>query len=35
MRRPEVEAPRSFGDYEVVVDDQSLPTGVTLTRLEG
>ena len=25
--------PRKFGDYEVVVDDASLPSGVTLTRL--
>jgi CRISPR-associated protein Csd2 len=29
-----VEAPRSFGDYEVIVDDGGLPTGVTLTRLD-
>lgn len=32
-RRPELVAPRSFGDYEVVVDDEDLPGGVTLTRL--
>ncbi len=28
-----VDAPRSFGDYEVVVDDADLPPGVTLTRV--
>lgn len=32
-RNPEVAAPRSFGDYQVVVDDVGLPDGVTLTRL--
>lgn len=32
-RRPGVEAPRSFEDYEVTVDDADLPIGVTLTRL--
>ena len=25
--------PRKFGDYEVVVNDADLPSGVTLTRL--
>lgn len=34
-RRPGVEAPRSFRDYEVTVDDKGLPQGVTLTRLVG
>jgi CRISPR-associated protein Csd2 len=34
-RRAEVEAPRSFGDYEVSVDDTGLPDGITLTRLVG
>ncbi len=28
-----VQAPRGFGDYEVVVNDKDLPGGVTLTRL--
>ncbi len=27
--------PRSFGDYEVLVDDEGIPEGVTLTRLVG
>lgn len=27
--------PRSFGDYEVIVDDQDMPAGVTLTRIVG
>jgi len=27
--------PRSFDDYEIIVDDENLPTGVTLTRLVG
>jgi CRISPR-associated protein Csd2 len=34
-RRPDVIAPRAFGDYDVVVDDERLPDGITLTRLEG
>lgn len=34
-RRPDVPAPRSFGDYDVIVNDTDLPDGVTLTRLEG
>lgn len=34
-RRPEVIAPRSFGDYVVSVNDADLPDGVTLTRIEG
>ena len=34
-RKAGVVAPRSFKDYEVRVDDQDLPDGVTLTRLEG
>lgn len=34
-RRPEVVAPRSFGDYVVSVNDAALPDGVTLTRIEG
>ena len=34
-RRPEVEAPRKFGDYTVTVRDADLPAGVTLTRLVG
>jgi CRISPR-associated protein Csd2 len=35
LRRPDVEAPRAFTDYEVLIDDQELPAGITLTRLEG
>ena len=27
--------PRSFGDYEIIVDDQELPEGITLTKLLG
>ncbi len=27
------QAPRSFADYEVVVNEKNLPEGVTLTRL--
>lgn len=34
-RRPGVEAPRSFADYSVEVDDTDLPAGVTLTSLVG
>jgi CRISPR-associated protein Csd2 len=30
-----VEAARSFKDYAVTVDEQDLPSGVTLTRLDG
>lgn len=32
-RKDGVEAPRSFADYEVNVDDKDLPEGVQLTRL--
>jgi CRISPR-associated protein Csd2 len=32
-KRPDVEIPRSFGDYTVRVDDDGLPQGVTLTPL--
>jgi len=32
-RRPQVVAPRAFGDYEVQVDVSDLPAGVTLSRL--
>jgi CRISPR-associated protein Csd2 len=31
-RKPEVEVPRSFSDYEVTVDESALPAGVTLIR---
>lgn len=34
-RKPEVEAPRKFGDYVVTVREEDLPAGVTLTRLVG
>jgi CRISPR-associated protein Csd2 len=30
-----VEVPRKFLDYEVTVNEQGLPEGVTLTRLVG
>lgn len=30
-----VEAPRSFDDYEVTVDDSELPEGISLTRIIG
>jgi CRISPR-associated protein Csd2 len=30
-----LEAPRSFGDYKITVDDHNLPAGVTLERLAG
>jgi CRISPR-associated protein Csd2 len=30
-----LEAPRSFGDYKITVDDHDLPGGVTLERLAG
>lgn len=32
-RRPDVAAPRSFKDYTVHVDEESMPSGVSLTRL--
>ena len=35
QRRPGVEAPRRFGDYQVQVQGEKLPAGVTLTRLVG
>ncbi len=31
-RKDDVDVPRSFGDYEVSVDEASLPTGVTLIK---
>lgn len=31
-KKASVEAPRSFGDYEVSVDESALPSGVTLIR---
>jgi len=34
-RNPAVTAPRSFGDYQVAVDANALPLGVTLTQLAG
>lgn len=34
-RKEGVEAPRSFGDYSVSVNDGDLPEGITLTRLVG
>jgi len=33
VRRPEVEVARRFANYEVLIDDDALPGGVTLTRL--
>lgn len=35
QRRPEVEAPRSYGDYQLLVEEDNLPQGVTLTRVAG
>jgi len=35
QRRPGVEAPRRFGDYQVQVQGEGLPEGVTLTTLAG
>jgi CRISPR-associated protein Csd2 len=34
-RNTDVDAPRKFSDYSVIVDEVSLPAGVTLTRLVG
>lgn len=31
-RKPEVEVPRSFADYEVKIDESAIPAGVTLIR---
>ncbi|MFN0071981.1 MAG: type I-C CRISPR-associated protein Cas7/Csd2, partial [Chloroflexota bacterium] len=35
IRRPEVENARAFTDYEVMIAEANIPSGVTLTRLEG
>ncbi|MGC8835099.1 MAG: type I-C CRISPR-associated protein Cas7/Csd2 [Armatimonadota bacterium] len=34
-RRPGVSIPRSFSDYEVLINEEGLPEGVTLTKLVG
>jgi CRISPR-associated protein Csd2 len=34
-RRIDCQAPRSFGDYEIAIDDTDLPEHVSLTRLVG
>jgi CRISPR-associated protein Csd2 len=34
-RKPGVEVPRSFADYQVTADDTALPAGITLHRLLG
>lgn len=34
-RKPEVESPRRFKDYDVTVDEADMPSGVTLTRIVG
>lgn len=34
-RKPEVMAPRAFGNYEITVHENDLPSGVTLTPLVG
>ncbi|HLW00256.1 MAG TPA: type I-C CRISPR-associated protein Cas7/Csd2 [Ktedonobacterales bacterium] len=34
QRRAEIEIPRQFSDYAVLVDDTALPQGVTLTTIE-
>ncbi len=33
LKNPSVEAPRTFADYAVMLDEMPLPQGVTLTRL--
>lgn len=33
QRRPSVEAPRAFSDYQIALDDSPLPEGVTMTNL--
>jgi CRISPR-associated protein Csd2 len=33
QKRPDVEIPRSFSDYDVMVDEDAVPQGVTLTTL--
>jgi CRISPR-associated protein Csd2 len=32
QRKPGVEVPRSFGDYDVVVNEADMPSGVSLLR---
>jgi CRISPR-associated protein Csd2 len=32
QRRPHVEVPRNFTDYEVIVDKEKLPQGITLVE---
>lgn len=32
VKKPEVEVPRSFSDYEVTIDETAIPKGVTLIR---
>lgn len=34
-RRPGVSVPRSFSDYEVLINEEGLPEGITLTKLVG
>jgi CRISPR-associated protein Csd2 len=31
-KKPEVEVPRSFTDYDLTIDEAALPNGVTLIR---
>lgn len=31
-KKPEVEVPRSFGDYDMTIDESAIPNGVTLIR---
>jgi CRISPR-associated protein Csd2 len=35
QRKPEKEAPRSFNEYRVTINEERLPEGVSLTRLVG
>jgi len=31
-RKPEVEVPRSFADYDLTIEESAIPNGVTLIR---
>lgn len=35
QKKPEIEAPRKFIDYEVMINGEKLPEGVTLTKIVG
>ena len=34
-RKPGIDIPRSFSDYEILINEEGLPAGVTLTRIVG